>query len=173
MYFMITGFQLRAARSSLSLYLKDVTDALGLHTSTLTRLEAQTPNLSYISSNNRTSLLLKKFYENRQVIFPYYNSIGIISEKEKPEVSSRFSRFQLKISRIALRLSRKKLGSILNIPETSIAGWETKKNLSSIFIPQNIHILSRMQIYFNSRGIIYKNSNIVELLDDPVDINIK
>lgn len=170
---MLTGFQLRAARSSLSLYLKDVTDALGLHTSTLTRLEAQTPNLSYISSNTRTSLLLRKFYENREVIFPYYNSIGIATKKQKPEVNSQFSRFQLKISRIALRLSRKKLGSILKIPETSIAGWETKKNILSVFSPQNIQLLNNIKIYFHSKGIVYKDSNIVELLDDPVDINIK
>jgi len=171
---MLTGFQLRAARSSVSLYLKDVTGALGLHASTLTRLEAQTPNLSYINSNTRTSLLLKNFYESKGLLFPYYNSIGISYKNRNSKLNSQFSRFQLKISRTALRLSRRELGNILSIPETSIAGWETgQRNLLSTFFPQDSSVLETMKFYFRSKGIIHKNFNIVELLDDPEHINIK
>ncbi len=170
---MLTGFQLRAARSSLSLYLKDVSGALGIHASTLTRLEAHTPNLSYINSNTRTSLLLQKFYQDRGIIFPHYNSIGIRHKGCDSKINSQFSRFQLKISRIALRMSRKELGNTLHIPETSIAGWETGKNLLSTFSPQDKNIINTIKSYFYNKGIIYKEFNIVELLDDPVAINSK
>ena len=60
---MLTGFQIRAARGCLSLHLKDISSRIGIHHSTLTRLESQTANLTYINSNTRTSLLLKNFYQ--------------------------------------------------------------------------------------------------------------
>ena len=74
---MLTGFQIRAARSYKNLYIKDVSLAIGMHKSTLTRLEAQTTNLAYINCNTRTSLLIKNFYESQKIIFPSNNSIGI------------------------------------------------------------------------------------------------
>jgi DNA-binding XRE family transcriptional regulator len=166
---MLTGFQLRAARSCLSLYLKDVTNSLGIHASTLTRLEANTPNLSYINSNTRTSLLIQNFYQGKGIIFPYYNSIVINYNNQDSKLKSRFSRFKLKISRIALRMSRKELGAILNLPESSIAGWENEKDLLSTFSPQDTKIVDIMKMYFQNKGISYKGFNIVELLDDPVD----
>lgn len=169
---MLTGFQIRAARACLSLHLKDVSSRVGIHYSTLTRLEHQTSNLTYINCNTRTSLLLKNFYQNHGIVFSHYNSIEL--NLNQPEVSSKviFSRFQLKISRVALRCSRKQLGVDLGIPETSIAGWETGGGMLSAFSPHNSSIISSIKIYFENSGLAYPDFNIVEIYDDPVSRNL-
>ena len=172
-HFMLTGFQIRAARSGVSLYLKDVSNSLGIHTSTLTRLEAQTPNLSYISCNTRTSLLLKNFYESKGFFFPHYNSIGIDYRGQNSQLNSKISRFQFKISRIALRMTRKELGAILNISETTIAGWETTKDLLLRLTPQDNRALDAIKLFFDSKGIICRDFNVVEISEDTVVTNTK
>ena len=169
---MITGFQIRASRSCLSLYLKDIANKLGIHYSTLTRLEAQTANLSYINSNTRTSLLLRNFYQDQGIFYPQYNSIGINSNSKNTLPHSELSRFQLKVSRVALRLSRKKLGSLIHIPETSIAGWETNGTMLSPFSPHDSSIIDNLKQYFSTLGIVYPQFNVVELKEDPVERNI-
>jgi len=165
---MLTGFQIRAARGCLSLHLKDVSSRIGIHYTTLTRLESQTANLTYINSNTRTSLLLKNFYQSHGIIFPRYNSIELSFHQPKLDSDITFSRFQLKISRIALRFSRKSLGSDLNIPETSIAGWETGGHMLSAFSPHDSSIISNIKCYFKNLGLAYPSFNIVEIHDEPV-----
>ena len=81
------------------------------------------------------------------------------------------SRFQLKISRIALRYSRKQLGSMLGIPETNIAGWETGGDILSPFSPHSSEILSDLKSYFTKSGLLYPSFNIVVIQDDPVNKN--
>lgn len=168
---MLTGFQIRAARAALSLNIKDISDSIGIHYSTLTRLESQTSNLSYVNSNTRTSLLLKNFYQNHGFIFSQFNSIELNSLLDKSEQNLYMSRFQLKVSRIALRYSRKKLGDILNIPETNIAGWETGGGILSPFSPHNSNVIDSIKSYFISTGIVYPRFNTVIIQDDPVNKN--
>lgn len=168
---MLTGFQIRAARTALSLNIKDISNSIGLHYSTLTRLESQTANLAYINSNTRTSLLLKNFYQNNGFTFSHFNSIELKSSLGSLNQITTMSRFQLKISRIALRYSRKQLGSMLGIPETSIAGWETGGDILSPFSPHSSEILSDLKSYFIKSGLLYPSFNIVVIQDDPVNKN--
>ena len=67
---MLTGFQLRAARAVLNVFTKDLGESIGLHYSTLVRLEEQTPNLSYLKCNSRTLLLITNYFENNGLLFP-------------------------------------------------------------------------------------------------------
>lgn len=162
---MLTGFQLRAARACLSLHLKDISSEVGIHNSTLTRLESITPNLAYINSTTRISILIKNFYTNYGIVFPHYNSISMSTNTTQ---SNEFNRFQLKISRTALRLSRKKLGIILNIPEATLTGWEHEGSFFDPIKSYNYNI-NPIKLYFEKLGITYPQSNIVELLEDPTE----
>lgn len=169
---MLTGFQIRAARACLSLHLKDVSSRVGIHYSTLTRLEYQTSNLTYINCNTRTSLLLKNFYHSHGIVFSLYNSIELNLNQSEFDTKAIFSRFQLKISRVALRCSRKQLGVDLSIPETSIAGWETGGDILSSFSPHDSSIISSIKLYFKNLGLAYPDFNIVEIYDDSVARNL-
>ena len=169
---MLTGFQIRAARGCLSLHLKDISSSIGIHHSTLTRLESQTANLTYINSNTRTSLLLKNFYQSHGIVFSRYNSIELSYNPSKFDSDITLSRFQLKISRIALRYSRKMLGIDLGIPETSIAGWETAGDILSTFSPHDSSIINNIKLYFKNLGLAYPAFNIVEIYDDLVVRNL-
>jgi DNA-binding XRE family transcriptional regulator len=169
---MLTGFQIRAARSYKNLYIKDVSLAIGMHKSTLTRLEAQTTNLAYINCNTRTSLLIKNFYESQKIIFPSNNSIGIRGTTQDFKNTS-INKFQFKISRIATRLNRKNLGELIGLAESTIEGWETQQNplLPIKCNDSNLENLLLTRDFFLDLGIIYPYHNIVELLEDPtVDV---
>ena len=81
------------------------------------------------------------------------------------------SRFQLKVSRIALRYSRKQLGNIFSIPETNIADWETGGEMLSTFSSHDSNIINNIKSYFIDSGIIFPSFNIVIIQDDPVNKN--
>ncbi len=168
---MLTGFQLRAARACLSLHLEDISTKIGINKSTLTRLESITPNLVYINSTTRTSILIKNFYDNHGIIFPHYNSIRMIVNSNN-QSNNEFNRFHFKISRVALRLSRKKLGHILNIPESTLTAWEHDGSFFDAVKPNNYDI-KPIILYFKNLGITHPQFNTIELLEDPVEkINI-
>ena len=175
---MLTGFQVRAARAALNLYLKDIAEAIGIHTSTLTRIEAITPNLSFLSCNTRTCLLLKHFYEERGLRFPTTSSILMESQglriDNSEELNKNLNKFQFKVSRVATRMSRKQLGKILHITESAIEGWESQNHyLLPIKCKSNTKpLLANAKKYFIDVGIRYPNFDIVDLIEDPT-INIK
>lgn len=168
---MLTGFQIRAARAALSLHIKEISNSIGIHYSTLTRLESKTSNLAYINCNTRTSLLLTNFYQNHGFVFSQFNSIELKCTVDVLKQTTNISRFQLKVSRIALRYSRKQLGNILGIPETNIAGWETGGDMLSTFSPHDSNIINNIKSYFINSGIIFPSFNTVIIQDDPVNKN--
>jgi DNA-binding XRE family transcriptional regulator len=167
---MLTGFQIRAARSYKNLYIKDVALAIGIHKSTLTRLEAQTKNLSYLNCNTRTSLLIKNFYENQKIFFPSNSSIGINNTTQVFK-DTILNKFQFKVSRIATKLNRKNLGELINLAESTIEGWEAQRDSLSPIKCNNSNLRSLLTAkkFFLGLGIIYPHHNIVELLEDPAE----
>ncbi len=166
---MLTGFQIRASRHHLRMYIKDIANAIGIHESTLKRLENCTGNLSFIKCNSRTMLLIKKFYEQKNIIFSENNSIGILSNSLFYHDDS-LNKFQFYTSRIATRLSIKDLGKMINTPESTLWGWELQKDCLKPIkcnTSRNKEKLKKAKKLFNNLGIIYPACNIVEILEDP------
>lgn len=172
---MLTGFQIRAARGCSLLYIQEVASCIGIHKTTLTRLEATTPNLTYISSNSRTALLIKNFYESRGIAFPNNQSISIREQgamtSSQNNDSMILNKFQFKVSKLATRLNRRELAKQLVIAENTIQGWE-KSMKSKLLIPiackaNNTNKLHAAKVFFINLGISYPSYNTVEILDDP------
>lgn len=165
---MLTGFQIRVARAVLNLHIEEVSSAIGIHKSTLTRLEL-TPNLSFLSCNNKTSLLIKHFYEGKRINFPSFNTITMSTDDLHDNHSNELNRFQLKSSRTITRMSRTELGQIVQSTRSTIEGWEKQQEN---FSPIRCYSASKQAIlnarnYFISIGILFPSPNTISLLEDP------
>ena len=169
---MLTGFQLRAARAVLNVFTKDLGESIGLHYSTLIRLEEQTPNLSYLKCNSRTLLLITNYFEHNGLLFPnketialkkYMDSnIQVISEND-------LTRFQLKTARIAMRLSQKLLGEYIGLSQSTLSELEGAGNNTDFIKCDEIKV-KYIKSFFIKNGIFFPDHFSVELIDDPIII---
>jgi DNA-binding XRE family transcriptional regulator len=166
---MLTGFQLRAARGALNIFTKDLGLKLGLHYSTVVRLEERTPNLSYLKCNLRTSMLITNFFESQGIVFPNKSTIALKINKdflEQHASDNKLTRFQLKTARLAMRLTQKLLGEYIGFPQSTLSEIEGGgENLDFIRCDENNS--SVIILFFKSYGIIFPNYYTVELTDDP------
>lgn len=169
---MLTGFQLRAARGALNIFTKDLTQSIGLHNSTLVRLEECTPNLSYPKCNSRTLLLITNFFESEGILFPNKNAISLkkTSKSSLEEASDyRLTKFQLKSARIAMRLSQKLLGEYIGFPQSTLSELEGIGN-NVDYIKCSEENAKTIKYFFLENGIIFPDFMTVELTDDPVSL---
>jgi DNA-binding XRE family transcriptional regulator len=169
---MLTGFQLRAARAVLDLFNKDLAQKLGLHHSTLVRLEENTPNLSYLKCNLRTLVLLTNYFESQQIIFSHKNNITLKIEKSilaDDSENSNLTRFQLKAVRIGMRLTQKELGEYIGFPQSTLSELESN-NKNYEFLKYSEETAKLIKSFFTANGIVFADSYSVMLLDDPITL---
>ena len=165
---MLTGFQLRAARKILNLSRDEVLEHVGLSESTLLRLELQTENLLFIRAHTSTSWKLQKFYQDNNIIFHNKNSIELYCATENINPLIKFSKFHIKISRTALRLTKKEFGALFNITESAVSSWERRGVLFSSFRTRNKESALYIKSYCENIGISYPDFNRIDLLKDPI-----
>lgn len=167
---MLTGFQLRAARAVLDLFNKDLGEKIGLNYDTIVRLEAKTQNLSYLKCNLRTSVLLANFFESERIIFRNKSSISIKSDTnifDEILCESKITRFQLKASRIGMRLTQKELGEHIKLHQCIISDLENK-NKNYEFLKYDENVIKIIKSFFIKNGIAFPDYYTVTLIDDPV-----
>ncbi len=169
---MLTGFQLRAARAVLNVFTKDLGESIGLHYSTLVRLEEKTPNLSYLKCNSRTLLLITNYFEHNGLLFPNKETIALKKHMDSNiQVVSEndLTRFQLKTARIAMRLSQKLLGKYIGLSQSTLSELEGAGN-NTDFIKCNEIKVNHIKSFFIKNGIFFPDHFSVELIDDPIII---
>lgn len=167
---MLTGFQLRASRGVLNLFTKDVAKSIGLHISTLVRLEENTPNLSFLKCNLRTLLLITNYFESNGIIFPNRGAISLkkFDDSSIPKDSSyKLTRFQLKTARIAMRFTQKTLGEYIGLPQSTLSELEGKYSNTN-FIRCSEDNAKIIKLFFLKNGIVFPNYTTIELIDDPI-----
>lgn len=167
---MLTGFQLRASRGVLNLFTKDLAKSIGLHYSTLVRLEENTSNLSYLKCNLRTFLLIKNYFENHGITFLNKNSVTLKTEKyssAQKMPNGKLTRFQLKTARVAMCLTQKSLGEYIGLSQSTISELEGIENNHDI-IKCSEDAERIIRSFFLENGIIFPDHKTVELIDDPI-----
>lgn len=169
---MLTGFQLRAARGVLDLYNKDLAQKLGIHPSTLVRLEENTANLSYLKCNLRTLVLLTNYFESQQLSFSSTNCIRMNVDNcalgnDFNEIN--LTRFQLKAARIGMGLTQKELGEYIGFPQSTLSELESF-NKNCDLLKFHDKTASLVKSFFTKNGIFFIDYYSVTLLDDPTNL---
>lgn len=164
---MITGFQLRAAKAALELTAKEIGMAIGVHYGTLIRL-GHTKNLEYLRCNAKNMILLKKFFENKNILFPDEHTIslkiGLDSTTNTPNTGN-LTRFQLKIARVAAGLTQSELAYYVKLSSSSISIMEQLKDLD--YIESTKLDIMLLKKFFEHAGIIFPNDLTILLIRDP------
>lgn len=164
---MITGFQLRAAKSVLGLTAKEIAEEVGIHPATIIRL-CSTKNMAYLPCNSKNIISIITFFKVRNISFNNDNIINGISMNlalSKVNTENKMTRFQLKAARIAINLTQEGLSSYLKISSSSLSLLESLKNDEYIEISKiDTYALKR---FFKHIGIIFPNDLSVALTKDP------
>jgi DNA-binding XRE family transcriptional regulator len=149
---MLTGFQLKAAKNVLSLEAKDIADSIGMNYESILRL-GKTDNFDYIKCYKKNLLLIKSFFEHQNIIF-HENENGISLKSNKIFThQKRLTKFQFKISRIAINLTQDELSEYIKISSSAISLIENIDNEAYVYNTKlNMQILIS---FFEHLGLSY------------------
>jgi DNA-binding XRE family transcriptional regulator len=162
---MLTGFQLRAAKSLLEYTFRDIANVIGVHENTLVRF-ANTQNLQYIRGVSHNIIMIKDFFEQKNILFPREHTISLKRDNDFLQSNNtNLTRFQLKASRIATGLTQDELSHYTKLSSSSISLLEHKNNMEYIESSKiQIPVLRR---FFEHLGITFPDDLTVTLIKDP------
>jgi len=164
---MITGFQLRAAKSVLGLSAKEIAEEVGIHPATIIRL-CSTKNMAYLPCNIKNIVSLIAFFKVKNISFnndSITNSISLNLSLSKFHTENKMTRFQLKAARISTYLTQEGLSSYLKISSSTLSLLENLQNNEYIESSKiDIYALKR---FYKHIGIIFPNDLSVALTQDP------
>lgn len=123
---MFKSFQLRVARSVTGVEVREIALYLGISHTIISRWEKQ-DSLSYIRTKKVSPEALVFFFKQHNILFPDENSVRFNSQSQF-EKSDHLSRFQLRASRAALKITQEELSRLLNIPKATINYLEIQSN---------------------------------------------
>ena len=159
---MITGFQLKAAKAVLGLTAKDIAGSIGVHPGTITRL-CDTKNLEYLKCSVKNLVLIKKFFEKNNILFPNEKTISLYREIKNIN-SEKLTRFQLKAARIATGMTQEELGFHIKISSSMLSILENLENDQYIDPSKiNTNILKK---FFEHLGIFFPDDFTVTIEKD-------
>ena len=130
---MLTGFQLRAARAVLNLSGVKLGSFIGVGMSNINTIEANTKNTDYIVTKTRNAVLLKRFFEENNIIFSDEYSITLKTKVILVD-PIKLIRFQFRAGRVALRKTPQEFRELTGLSENVFKHIEKKKNIEYIDI---------------------------------------
>ncbi len=167
---MLTGFQLRATKAVLELTAKEIAAAIGVHPGTIIRL-GFTKNREYLRCSAKNIILLRKFFETKDIFFPDENTLSLKSKIKPIPITGQLTRFQLKTARIASALTQEELSSYIRVSSSTISILERLNDQEYIkSTKMNTFLLKK---YFEHLGIIFPNDLSVSLIKDPTVLSKK
>lgn len=149
----LTGFQLRAARKVLNLTIDQLHIKTGVSKITLSRLENKTLNLEYIKCSTIDMKNITDYFTQQHIVFLNEKTIELDIEIENRPIQNNLTRFQLIVSRCAIRLNQEELSEYLNLSQSTLNNYELKQNIDYIKI-QKVNIESIIS-FFKSHGILF------------------
>lgn len=154
---MLKVFQLRIARSSLGLGVRDIGAYINLSRSTISKLE----HMDVYSELNIT-------HEQNVVLLKIFNDKGVLFDKNSVSYtnincSSRGSitRFQLRGGRSVLGLSQRELAEIIGIKKSDLNYLENLDNASYILTKKPGISQIKLNILFERKGIVFPNDGTI------------
>lgn len=160
----ITHIQLRAARQSLNLGVRDIAKLLKVSKATISKAElGKTRDFFF-----KYSASLIDFFQNNNLVFPNEYTIRIAATNDahyllSDDLTKNITRFQLKTSRCVLNFSQQNLANNIGIDKGIISRAELLDNTKKIN-PSNPETLLNIKDYFLRQGIEFP---------DPISIFFK
>lgn len=166
---MLTGFQFKVSRAILDLHYEQLAGNVGLHFSTMKRIEDETPNLTPLKSQLSTVILLTRFFNKQGIYFPASNIVTINKNTSSAGRDSldKITRFQLKGARVALKLTQKELGEQVKIPQSTISDLEIKYK-NEQFLKLDPAVARFIKSFFIQHGVIFPSPVTIELKTDKI-----
>ena len=166
---MLTGFQFRVSRAILDLYYEQLASHVGLHFSTLKKLEEDTQNLSHPKCQLSTLINITNFFNKQGISFPNDNIITLNTLKvtASQDSSDKITRFQLKGARVTLKLTQKELGQNINIPQSTLSDLEINYK-NEQFIKLDPIITKTTKSFFLQHGVVFLSPTSIKLISNKL-----
>jgi DNA-binding XRE family transcriptional regulator len=160
---MLKVFQLKAARSTLGIGVRDIGYCLDLSRTTISRIEQQN-NLNYINISKLQNDLLVKFFEDKGIIFPDEDSLYLKEKLDTLETrDNNITRFQLRGARAILGFTQYQLAEILNIRKSDLNYLENLNNTSYISATPKKIDENKIRDFFKKNEITLQNNYTIKL----------
>ena len=152
----ITYIQLRAARHTLNLGVRDVAKILKVSKATISKTElGKTRDFLY-----KHSAALIEFFEHNNIIFPNEHSIRYIdarnTAKKIDQGENMLTRFQLKAARHILNINQNELANLVKIDKGIITRAEQLSNEEYIR-PQDQSVILKFKTLFQQYNIEFSD----------------
>ncbi len=148
---MLKVFQLRAARSTLGLGVRDIGAYIDLSRSAISKIEREGLT-SALKIKEDQNIILIKIFNDKGVFFPDNNSVcyGLNSKS----YNSYLTRFQLRGGRAILGLSQREMSEIVNIEKNILNYLENLTNASPLYngekVQESVNVTLRDFFYENN-----------------------
>lgn len=152
----IKSFQLRAGRSVLGIGVRELGNCLGVSGAAISLWEHKDAN-NNLKTSDYNIILLKKFFEQREVFFPDEKTISLNPALIKQNSENTLTRFQLRASRSILNLSQAELANFTGVSAQLIARAERLNNKEFIR-PKEAEVITKIRLWFENHGIYFTNN---------------
>ena len=152
---MLKIFQLRIARSTLSLGVRDIGAYINLSRSTISKIERMDIQTE-LNITHEQNVVLLKIFNDKGIFFPdansaYYKHISC-------SLKGSITRFQLRGSRAILGLSQRELAELICIKKSDLNYLENLENTSYISEKKTEINQDKINAFFESSGITFPNN---------------
>jgi DNA-binding XRE family transcriptional regulator len=154
---MLKVFQLRVARSTLGLGVRDIGAYINLSRSTISKIERMDVHSELNITYDQNTVLLKIF--NDKGIFFDVNSVSHININ--CALKGSITRFQLRGGRSVLGLSQRELAELIGIKKSDLNYLENLDNKSYISTKKPEINQSRINVLFEDNGIVFPNDGTI------------
>ena len=155
---MLKVFQLRVARSTLGLGVRDIGAYINLSRSTISKIECMDVH-SELNITYEQNTILLKIFNDKGVFFPDVNSV--YCKNINCSLKGSITRFQLRGSRAVLGLSQRELAELLYIKKSDLNYLENLDNTSYVSEKKPEINQSKINVFFEASGITFPNNGTI------------
>jgi transcriptional regulator with XRE-family HTH domain len=155
---MLKVFQLRVARSTLNLGVRDIGAYINLSRSTISKIERMDIH-SVINITDEQNTILIKIFNDKGLFFPNIHSISY--KNMHLSSTGSLTRFQLRAGRSILGLSQRELSEFLHIKKSDLNYLENLDNTSYLAIKKTAINQNDFKIFFESKNIKFPNDGTI------------
>lgn len=155
---MLKVFQLRIARSTLSLGVRDIGAYINLSRSTVSKIELMNIHAE-LNITHEQNIILLKIFNNKGIFFPDNHSVSF--KHIDCSLKGSITRFQLRGSRAVLGLSQRELADLIYIKKSDLNYLENLDNTSFISDKKTEINQSKINAFFENHGIAFPNNGTI------------
>ena len=155
---MLKVFQLRIARSTLSLGVRDIGAYINLSRSTISKIERMNVQTE-LNISHEQNIVLLKIFNDKGIFFPDSHSVYL--KYINCSLKGSITRFQLRGSRAVLGLSQRELAELICIKKSDLNYLENLENTLYISEKRPEINQSKINVFFENSGITFPNNGTI------------